>query len=145
MQFPKIQHWTWYSKFWKKHTTKLMTQRKCCTISCRKPLRINNLTVDIYSVLKDHFSIFCNTFSFTTRLTEVCHIMWFYKAGHVKNYATSYHKLKFAEKTSKFKPAKTSLVHFQLQMDYFFKEILWIMKVDVSGNFKTTMEIRQET
>ena len=37
------------------------------------------------------------------------------------------------------------MVYFQLQMDYFVKEILWIIKVDVSRNFKTTMEVRQET
>lgn len=145
MHLPKIQHWTWYSKFWKKHTTKLMRQRKCCTISCRKPLCINILTVDLCSLLRDHFTIFCNTSSFTSCLIEVCYIMCFDKAVHVKKWHNYLLKVEIYRKNIKVKKVKTSIVYFQLQIDCFFKEILWIIKVDVSHNFKTTTELRQET
>lgn len=52
---------------------------------------INNLTVDICSPLKDHFTVFHNTFSFTSFLTELCYIFWFDMAVHVKK--LNYHLL----------------------------------------------------
>lgn len=52
--------------------------------SAAEKLCINNLTVDICSPLKDHFTVFHNAFSFTSFLTDVCHIFWFDMAAHVK-------------------------------------------------------------
>lgn len=70
--------------------------------------------------------------------------MWYDKAVHVKKW---YYLLKFEiyRKNIKVKKVKTSAVYSQLKIDYFVEEILSVIKADVSCNFKTTMEVRQET
>lgn len=70
--------------------------------------------------------------------------MWYDKAVHVKKW---YYLLKseIYRKNIKVKKVKTSAVYSQRKIDYFVEEILSVIKVDVSRNFKTTMEVRQET
>lgn len=38
-----------------------------------------------------------------------------------------------------------NLNNFQLEIDYFLNEILWNIQVHVTCNFKTIMEVREET
>lgn len=70
--------------------------------------------------------------------------MWYDRAVHVKKW---YYLLKseIYRKNIKVKKVKTSAVYSQRKIDYFVEEILSVIKVDVSRNFKTTMEVRQET
>lgn len=70
--------------------------------------------------------------------------MWYDRAVHVKKW---YYLLKseIYRKNIKVKKVKTSAVYSQRKIDYFVEEILSVIKVDVSRNFKTTTEVRQET
>lgn len=144
MQSPKIQHWTWHSTFWKKLTNKLMTQRKRCTISCRKTLHKQPYSRHLFST---HRPLYCISqyFYFTSFLAEVCYIFWFYTAAHEKKLNNYLLTVEVYRKNIKVKKWKNSTNYSQLDIDYFVNEILWNIKVQVTCNFKTIMEVRKET